>query len=74
VVGCGPSLGGSVALRFAREGFAIAASNTFASTATPKYEFFPIDCTDATSVARAFAKAAETLGGSIGVLIYNAGG
>jgi hypothetical protein len=39
-----------------------------------KYEFFPIDCTDATSVARAFAEAVETLGGSFGVIIYNAGG
>jgi NAD(P)-dependent dehydrogenase (short-subunit alcohol dehydrogenase family) len=84
VVGCGPGLGGSAAVKFAREGFAIAAFNrtpdTFAPTAEKldalgaTYAFFPLDCTDAASVPKTFAEAAETLGGSIDVLIYNAGG
>lgn len=83
IVGCGPGLGGSAAVKFAREGFAIAAFNrtpeTFAPTAKKldamgaKYAFFPLDCTDAPAVVKAFAEAADMLG-SIGVLVYNAGG
>ena len=35
VVGCGPGMGGSVALKFAREGFAIAALNRTAKSFEP---------------------------------------
>jgi NAD(P)-dependent dehydrogenase (short-subunit alcohol dehydrogenase family) len=35
VVGCGPGLGGSAAIKFAREGFAIAAFNRTPETFAP---------------------------------------
>jgi NAD(P)-dependent dehydrogenase (short-subunit alcohol dehydrogenase family) len=83
VVGCGPGLGGSAAIKFAREGFAIAAFNRTPETFAPtkdqlesigaKYAFFSLDSTDASAVKNAFAEASNTLG-KIDVLVYNAGG
>mmetsp|Transcript_4765 Transcript_4765/g.8977 ORF Transcript_4765/g.8977 Transcript_4765/m.8977 type:complete len:254 (-) Transcript_4765:126-887(-) len=83
VVGCGPGMGGSVAEKFAKEGFSIAAFNRTAESFAPteaklkamgaKYSFYPMDTTDKVAVQTQFAKAAADLG-VINVLVYNAGG
>jgi len=83
VVGCGPGMGGSVALKFAKEGFAIAAMNRTAESFAPteeklkaigaKYAFYPTDAIDKEAVKSQFAKAAAELG-VINVLVYNCGG
>ena len=68
VVGCGPGLGGSAAIKFAREGFAIAAFNRTPETFAPK-----LKSRDASAAKNAFAEASKILG-KIDVLVYNAGG
>ena len=83
VVGCGPGLGGSVAVKFAKEGYAIAAMNRTAETFAPteallkemgaNFGFYPADVTDEASVKEAFAKAKSELG-EVNVLVYNCGG
>jgi len=83
VVGAGPGLGGSVALRFAKEGFKIAAFNRTAKSFAPTakaltelgatYSFYECDATDEVAVKTKFKMAKEELG-SINVLVYNAGG
>lgn len=83
VVGCGPGMGGSAAVKFAKEGYKIAAMNRTPASFEPTeaklkemgatYGFFACDATDKSAVDAAFAKAKETLG-TIDVLVYNAGG
>jgi len=83
VVGCGKGMGGSAALKFANEGFAIAAMTRTPESFAPtrerlaamgaKYEYYSMDATDKASVRAAFAKAATDLG-VINVLVYNTGG
>jgi pentapeptide MXKDX repeat protein len=83
VVGCGPGMGGSIAIKFAKQGFAIAAMNrtaeSFAPTAAKLTEmgatfaFYPMDCSKKDEVTAAFAKAAADLG-VITVLAYNSSG
>jgi len=83
VVGCGPGMGGSAAVRFARAGFKIAAMNRRAASFAPteaklkemgaEYGFYATDATDTASVASSFAQARAELG-MINVLIYNCGG
>lgn len=83
IVGCGPGMGGSCALKFASKGFKIAAMNrtqdSFAPTEAKlkemnaEYGFFACDSIDQSSVTSAFAAAKAALG-PVEVLIYNAGG
>lgn len=83
VVGCGPGMGGSAALKFAKEGFTIAAMTrrpeSFAPTEAAlkaigaKYGFYAMDASDKDSVKASFEKASSELG-MINVLVYNCGG
>ena len=83
IVGCGPGMGGNAALRFAKNGFKIAALNrtneSFAHTEAKlkemgaTYGFFQCDAVDQASVKTAFASAKDALG-VIDVLVYNVGG
>lgn len=82
VLGVGPGLGGSVARRFAREGYATALlarrpeslreTHEQISRAGGKALSLPVDATDASSVAGAFAEVRERLGDPE-VFVYNAG-
>lgn len=83
VVGCGPGMGGSVAVKFAKEGYKIAAMNRSAASFAPTeaklrsmgvaFGFFQMDATDQASVKAAFAKVEVELG-PVDVLVYNVGG
>ncbi len=83
VVGCGPGLGSSVARKFAREGYAVAALSRTEESFLPlrpqleelgaKFGFFAVDVVDAASVKAAFAKVKEELG-PVTVMVYNCGG
>ena len=83
VVGCGPGMGGSVALKFAREGFAIAALNRTAKSFEPtrlelsklgaKFAFYETDATVEASVKESFERVRKELG-LVNVLVYNCGG
>ncbi|CAJ1367946.1 unnamed protein product [Effrenium voratum] len=83
VVGCGPGMGGSAALKFARSGYAVAAMCRSAESFAPVREklqalgasfgFYEVDATSAESVAAGFAKAKAELG-VVEVLVYNCGG
>ena len=82
VVGVGPALGGAVARRFAREGFAIGLVARTDDALRPLEKEIVAsggiakgvlaDATDPASIAAAFAKLRATLG-SVDVLVYNAG-
>lgn len=82
VVGVGPGLGGSVAKRFAREGYAIALMARKQETLKPIEEeiqemgaraaSIPVDATDPASVAEGFDRMRSELGPA-DVLVYNAG-
>ncbi|CAE7648284.1 yoxD [Symbiodinium sp. CCMP2592] len=84
VVGCGPGMGGSAAVKFAKEGYKIAAMCRTASSFEPtaaklkemgaNYAFFEMDATDKASIASAFGEAAKALQGPVDVLVYNCGG
>merc|ERR1711865_574064 len=83
VVGCGPGMGGAAAIKFAKEGFKIAAMTRSVESFAPTeeklaalgatYKHFPMDCTDAAAVTAAFT-AAEQEFGCVTVLVYNTGG
>jgi len=84
VVGCGPGLGESVAVKFAKEGYKIAAmcrrEDSFKAahkslSALPgcKFKFYACDATKQESVKKCFRDARKDLGG-VEVLVYNAGG
>lgn len=83
IVGCGPGLGGSCALKFAQKGFKIAAMNRTAASFAPteeklkavnaEYSFYAMDAVDQASVTAAFA-AVKAAMGPVEVLIYNVGG
>jgi len=76
-------MGGSAAIKFAKEGYKIAAMCRTASSFEPtaaklkemgaNYAFFEMDATDKASVASAFGAAAKDLG-PVDVLVYNCGG
>jgi NAD(P)-dependent dehydrogenase (short-subunit alcohol dehydrogenase family) len=82
VVGVGPGLGRCVALRFAREGYAVALmARQEAALASVAAEIeraggsalsLPVDATQEKAVAQAFKRVRENLGDP-GVLVYNAG-
>ena len=83
VVGCGPGMGGSSALKFAKEGFKIAAMTrtpeSFAPTkakleeAGAAFSHYAMDGTDPAQVKTTFA-AVEAELGPVTVLVYNMGG
>ncbi len=83
VVGCGPGLGASVALRFAREGFAIAALNRTEASFSPtrqqlakmgaRFAFFQTDASNEDMVRQSFQQVRKDLG-AVNVLVYNCGG
>ena len=76
-------MGGAAAIKFAKEGFQIAAMTRSVESFAPTeeklaalgatYKHFPMDCTDAAVVTAAFT-AVEQEFGSVTVLVYNAGG
>lgn len=83
VVGCGPGMGGSAAVRFARAGYKIAGMCRTADSFLPteeklkamgaSYGFYEVNATDKSSVLSAFSRAAKELG-KVDVLVYNCGG
>jgi NAD(P)-dependent dehydrogenase (short-subunit alcohol dehydrogenase family) len=82
VVGVGPGLGGAVARRFAREGFALGLMARSEAAVRPVEKDIVTgggvahavlaDATDARAIDAGFTKVTEVLG-SIDVLVYNAG-
>ena len=82
VVGIGPGLGGAVARRFARGGFAVALLARKTESCAPVEEAirkaggeaksFAVDATSASSVSQGFASVRESLGDP-DVLVFNAG-
>lgn len=83
VVGVGPGLGKSVALKFASKGYAIALLSRKESSADSAvaalkelgatFKWTACDVSDEDSVKSAFAIVRETLG-NVDCLVYNAGG
>jgi NAD(P)-dependent dehydrogenase (short-subunit alcohol dehydrogenase family) len=82
IVGVGPGLGGAVARRFAREGYAVALLARKLESLRETHELIhaaggralslPVDATDASSVADGFGEIRAQLGDPE-VLVYNAG-
>eukprot|EP00445_Apocalathium_hangoei_P016272 CAMPEP_0203892566 /NCGR_PEP_ID=MMETSP0359-20131031/35739_1 /ASSEMBLY_ACC=CAM_ASM_000338 /TAXON_ID=268821 /ORGANISM="Scrippsiella Hangoei, Strain SHTV-5" /LENGTH=252 /DNA_ID=CAMNT_0050814557 /DNA_START=28 /DNA_END=783 /DNA_ORIENTATION=- len=83
VVGCGPGMGGSAAVKFAQEGYKIAAMCRTAESFAPTeeklkamgatFKFYAMDAMDKASVQKAFNTAQADLGVT-DVLVYNCGG
>lgn len=82
VVGAGPALGGAVARRFSREGYAAVLMARTAASTSPTIDaikaaggtagFFEMDATDPGSVNHAFQRCRDEFGAP-DVLVYNAG-
>lgn len=83
IVGCGLGLGGAIAVKFANEGFSVAAMARSQSSldhvngllsaiggGTKKHGFYTMDATQKKDVDAAFAKAAAELG-LVRVMVYN---
>ena len=82
IVGCGLGLGGAIAVKFAKEGFSVAAMARSQSSldhvkgllsaggGAKKHGFFTMDATKKEDVDAAFAKAAAELG-LVRVMVYN---